>query len=140
MRRFVLLGLLVSSCAYMPAKVEVEKKPEVPVYLAPVSGERLKQGRGVFIKTRCDEFFRSVGEGKVVYVGKDVENFGWVLMVRQTDGFVAVYGKVKDPWVRMGERVRTRQVLGRVGKTRRGCGLYFELRNLRGDPVRPVLR
>jgi murein DD-endopeptidase MepM/ murein hydrolase activator NlpD len=142
MRRALTLlsALLLVSCSYTPVKVEVRKGPQVPVYYAPVKGERLKEGRGLFIRSRCGAFFRSVGDGRVIYVGKDVENFGWVLLIEHTDGFVSVYGKVKRPWVRTGERVKARQVLGKVGRTRRGCGLYFELRNRRGDPIRPVLR
>ncbi len=134
--KLLLLAFLLFSCA----PVKVEKKKEIPVYLAPVSGERLKEGRGLFIRTRCGKFFRAVEGGKVVYVGKDVENFGWVIVVEQWDGFVSVYGKVKKPWVKTGERVKPRQVLGRVGRTRRRCGLYFELRDPVGNPVRPVLR
>ncbi|MDQ7039007.1 MAG: M23 family metallopeptidase [Aquificota bacterium] len=140
MKPAVLLVLfLISSCVYMPAEVEV-KREAPPAYYPPVKGEKIRMGRGVFIRTRCGAFFRSVGEGKVIYAGRDVGNFGWVVMVRQTDGFVAVYGKTGKPWVRTGERVKARQVLGRVGKGRKGCGIYFELRNRRGDPVNPVLR
>ncbi len=135
-----LVFLLLVSCTYVPTRVEIKRKPDVPIYYTPVRGEVIKDRRGVFIRSRCGAFFRSVSEGKVIYVGRDLENFGWVIVVEHTDGYISVYGKADRPWVRMGERVKSRQVLGRVGKTRRGCGIYFELRNSRGDPVRPVLR
>ncbi len=83
---------------------------------------------------------RSVEAGRVVYAGKDLESFGWVVIVKQVDGFASVYGKLKKVWVRMGEKLKARQVIGRVGKSSQGCGVYYELRDRVGRPVKPVLR
>lgn len=138
MRTFLLLALLLlASCAPKVVKVE---KPTIPTYYKPVKGEILKKKRGVFIRSRCGEFVRAVEAGEVVYAGRDLNNYGWVVIIKQKDGLVSVYGKLGKPWVRAGERVRSRQVIGRVAKGRMGCGLYYELRNSRGEPVEVRMR
>lgn len=137
--RFLLLVavLIVSSCVQ-----KVEKPPEVrrPVYYPPVKGSVEKMGRGIFVKAGCGKYVRAVEEGRVVYAGRDVENYGWVVIIEQRDGLVSVYGKMERPWVKIGERVKVRQVIGKVGRGREGCGIYYELRNGRGDPVKPVMK
>ncbi len=127
------------SCAQRPAKVQ-KVKIKKPVYYIPVKGEIKSAGRGFFIKTKCGNFVRAVESGKVVYSGRDIESYGWVVIVEQEDGFASVYGKLGRPWVRTGERVKRRQVIGKAGKSREGCGMYYELRNSLGEPVIPVLR
>lgn len=137
MRLFILLALLLlASCAPKMVKVEVP----TPVYYKPVIGEVVKERRGVFIRSRCGEFVRAVEAGDVIYAGKDLENYGWIVIIRQEDGFVSVYGKLDKPWVRMGERVKSRQVIGRVARGRNGCGLFYELRDSRGEPVEVRMR
>jgi septal ring factor EnvC (AmiA/AmiB activator) len=141
--RFLLLALafLVSwSCGYRTAKVVKEAPKRELVYYAPVKGVIKEQERGFFIQTRCGEFFRSVEAGKVVYSGRDVDNYGWVIIIEQKDGNVGVYGRVGKPWVNQGERVKVRQVIGKVGKFKGICGLYFEVRDKTGKPLRPLLR
>ncbi|WP_457600720.1 murein hydrolase activator EnvC family protein [Hydrogenivirga sp.] len=139
--KFLVLSffILLASCA---PKRSVVEKPKVvkPVYHLPVKGAVYKSGRGVFIKTRCSGFVRAVQSGKVAYSGRDLGNYGWVVIVEQEDGFVSVYGKLGKPWVKSGERVRNRQVIGRVGRVKDACGVYYELRNSTGEPVQPVLR
>ncbi|GEM_PF-2336605 len=137
---FISCMVLVGGCAYQQAKVVTEKPLQKPVYYAPVKGNLKEDERGFYIQTRCGEFFRSVEEGKVAYSGKDVNNYGWVIIVEQMDGYVAVYGKVGKPWVNQGEKVRARQVLGKVGKSKGNCGIHFELRDSSGKPVKPLLR
>ena len=141
MRLLVLVvALLVASCAQ---KVEKEKRPphvKRSLYYPPVMGSVQKFGRGVFIKTGCGKYVRAVEGGRVVYSGRDVGNYGWIVIIEQRDGLVSVYGKMERPWVKTGEKVRVRQVIGKVGRNRGVCGIYYELRNRKGDPVRPVVR
>ncbi len=133
------LLVFLTSCATRSPKV-VKEKPEAPVYLSPLKGSLEVIGRGVFIRSRCGDFVRAVAEGRVVYSGKDVDNFGWVVMVEQKDGFLSVYGKINNPWVRSGERVKRRQVIGKAGRWKDACGVYYELRDKEGKPLKPVLR
>jgi len=130
------VALLIFSCA---PKREVAA-PKVPVYRVPVKGKLIVSGRGFFIRTECGSYIRTVAPGKVVYSGRDIGSYGWVVIVRQEDGYTSVYGGLARSWVRSGERVKIRQVIGEAGKMRGNCGVYYELRNALGDPVAPVLR
>lgn len=127
---------LVISCAQ---RVERISEP-MPVYYPPARGTVEDAGRGLFIRTGCNDYVRAVEEGRVVYSGRDVGGYGWVVIIEQRDGLVSVYGKMGRPWVRAGERVKVRQVIGKVGKGRGVCGLYYELRDRKGDPVEPRIR
>ncbi|WP_448587441.1 peptidoglycan DD-metalloendopeptidase family protein [Thermocrinis sp.] len=122
-----------------PVNGEQPKKPvpkeELPRVLTPVNGVPVKSGRGYFIKTSCDEFFRSVEEGRVLYAGDDLKGYSWVIMVDQTNGYISVYTKAGNVLVKKGERVRKGQVLGKVGGHDRECGIGFELRLQDGSPV-----
>ena len=128
--------LLLFSCAQRVERVSEER----PAYYPPAKGIVKESGRGFFIRTSCGDYVRAVEEGRVVYSGKDLGNYGWVVIVEQKDGLVSVYGKMERPWVRTGERVKVRQVIGKVGKDKGVCGLYYELRDRKGDPVRPHVR
>jgi len=132
------LVLLLFSCA---PKKRVEKSvPAKPVYHMPVKGEPVLSGRGLFIRAKCGDYVRAVEAGRVVYAGKDIGSYGWVIIVRQDDGYASVYGRLSRRWVFPGERVKRRQIIGEVGRTKGRCGVYYELRNSLGDPVPPVLR
>jgi hypothetical protein len=53
-------------------KPPTEVKPpsvEVPRVPMPVKGVPIRSHRGYFIKSACDEFFRAVERGKVLYAG-----------------------------------------------------------------------
>ncbi|RME11460.1 MAG: M23 family metallopeptidase, partial [Aquificota bacterium] len=91
--------------------------------------------RGYFIATSCGEFFRSVGDGRVLYAGDDIKNYSWVVMVDGGDGLVYVYGYAESLLVKRGENVKRGQPLGRVGKASDDCGLLFEVRDAEGKPI-----
>ena len=135
------LILLILSCSGPVVRIEREsiKKREL-FYHVPVKGRVQEKGRGYFIYTRCGSFFRAVEGGKVAYSGKDLDNYGWIIIIEQEDGNVGVYGKVGKPWVNQGERVKRRQVLGKVGRSKGKCGIYFEVRNSEGAPLKVVLQ
>ncbi len=127
------------------AKKEIKesklRKPGREVeYLSPLKGKARKEGRGFFISSSCKKFFRAVEGGKAVYVGKDLKAYGWTVIVEQKDGFIGVYTRTGELFIREGERVRKRQVLGRVGRKKGKCGIYFEVRDRKGKPVRVRLR
>lgn len=135
------LILLILSCSGPAVRVEYEsiKKREL-LYHLPVKGRVQEKARGYFISTRCGAFFRAVEGGKVAYSGKDLGNYGWIIIIEQEDGNVGVYGKVGKPWVNQGEKVKRRQVLGKVGRSKGKCGIYFEVRNSEGTPLKVVLQ
>jgi septal ring factor EnvC (AmiA/AmiB activator) len=121
---------------------EQEVKPPtagVPRVPMPVKGIPIRTHRGYFIKSACDEFFRAVERGKVIYAGDDLKNYGWVVMVEQEDGYISVYTRAERVFVKKGENVKKGQVLGKVGKQGKDCGIGFELRLKNGSPINFVL-
>jgi len=90
----------------------------------PVKGKATPTDRGYYINTACGEYFRSVGEGRVLYAGNDIKNYGWVVMVEGDEGLVYVYAKAGSILVKRGERVKKSQPLGRVGEDRERKGVY----------------
>jgi murein DD-endopeptidase MepM/ murein hydrolase activator NlpD len=120
-----------------PAR-EPEVKPptvEVPKVPMPVKGVPIRSHRGYFIKSSCDEFFRAIERGKVLYAGDDLKGYGWVVMVEQEDGYITVYTRAEKIFVKKGESVKKGQVLGKVGKQGQDCGIGFELRLKDGSPT-----
>jgi hypothetical protein len=120
------------------AKPPTEVKPptaEVPKVPMPVKGIPIKSQRGYFIKSSCDEFFRSIERGRVLYAGDDLKGYGWVVMVEQEDGYITVYTRAERVFVKKGESVKKGQVLGKVGKQGQDCGIGFELRLKDGSPI-----
>ncbi len=101
MRLVLLLLILTASCVQ-----KVERKEEVgkpPVYYAPAKGSVEPRERGFFIRTGCGKFVRAVESGRVIYSGRSVESYGWIVIVSQRDGLVSVYGNMSEAWVRTGE-------------------------------------
>ncbi len=101
----------------------------------PVRGKIARTERGYFITTSCNEFFRSVSNGRVLYAGDDIRNMGWVVMVDSEDGYIYVYARAGGSLVKRGETVRRGQPLGRVGNSGDSCGILFEVRDQEGRPV-----
>jgi Membrane-bound metallopeptidase len=120
-----------------PTREQEVKSPTagVPRVPMPVKGVPIRSHRGYFIKSSCDEFFRAVERGKVLYAGDDLKGYGWVVMVEQEDGYITVYTKAERVFVKKGESVKKGQMLGKVGKQGQDCGIGFELRLKDGSPT-----
>ncbi|WP_333785264.1 peptidoglycan DD-metalloendopeptidase family protein [Thermocrinis sp.] len=152
-----LLFIFISSCVQIEIR---EKRPTAPRYTPkpqeapepkeppkdlpkekpvvapmPVKGTPLKSGRGYFINTSCNEFFRALENGKVLYAEDDLKGYGLVVMVEQENGYISVYTRAGSLFVKKGERVKKSQVLGKVGKHKENCGIGFELRLQDGSPI-----
>ncbi len=108
----------------------------IPRVKLPVKGKVERAERGVFIRTSCNEFFRAVEDGKVIYSGNSLRQYDWVVMISQKDGFISVYAKASNSFVKKGETVKKSQVLGKVGRSGDTCGILYELRTEDGSPIR----
>lgn len=119
-----------------PHKDFQEVKSVNPRVKLPVKGVIERTERGVFIKTSCNEFFRAVEDGTVIYSGNSLRQYNWVVMVNQKDGFISVYAKAESSFVKKGETVKKSQVLGKVGRSGETCGILYELRTEDGSPIK----
>jgi len=72
---------------------------------------------------------RSAADGEVIYVGAD-KAFGNLVIVRHNDRLVTVYAHNQQVTVAIGQRVKSGQVIARLGQTGRSEGphLHFEVR------------
>ncbi len=114
---------------------EEGKASESLLVRLPVKGKPVKLKRGYFIETGCDEFFRSISQGRVLYAGDELKSYSWLVIIEQVDGYMAVYGKANRLFVKKGERRKREQVLGKVGREGERCGIFFDIRNKDGIPV-----
>jgi murein DD-endopeptidase MepM/ murein hydrolase activator NlpD len=107
---------------------------------APRSGGRIHEGFDV--TAACGTRLVAARGGRVVRSGFDPVLYGWfVLIDGREERRNYFYAHLRDrPDVHRGERVRTRQTIGEVGRTGNAratpCHLHFELRR-RGVPLDP---
>lgn len=119
-------------------KEEEVSLPTENLFIWPVKGdiiakfENSEQVRhlGVDIKTECKKDVVATYDGKVIYTGDNVKGFGNIVVIRHENGFTTVYGYLDDIDVKIGQRVKKGDVIGKTGKIKDSdmCGLYFEVR------------
>lgn len=89
--------------------------------------------------TRVD----SVADGKVVFSGW-AGSYGKAVIIKHTDGKRSLYGHLATTRVKKGKKVRSGQMIGKVGSTGNSTGphLHFEVRSQKGKKLnpRPYLR
>jgi murein DD-endopeptidase MepM/ murein hydrolase activator NlpD len=90
---------------------------------------------------------RAAEEGEVVYAGNgsrepSLKNYGNLILLRHADKYVTVYAHAKDLNVKVGDKVKRGQVIGRVGQTGSVSSpqLHFEVRQGRQsiDPEQKI--
>ena len=77
--------------------------------------------------------------GEVIYASNGLADYGNLILIRHSNGFVSAYAHNQQLLVQRGERVRQGQVIGKAGKTGsvKTPQLHFELRNGK-TPVDPL--
>jgi murein DD-endopeptidase MepM/ murein hydrolase activator NlpD len=72
----------------------------------------------------------AAAEGEVVYVGKDIEGYGNLMIVRHADGWMSSYAHAKEFLLNKGDQVKQGDLLGYVGTTGsvKTPQLHFSLR------------
>lgn len=85
--------------------------------------------------------FRAAANGLVVYVGNQIPGYGWLVLVRHSDGMMSAYAYAQSVNVRENQNVTRGQVIGLIGTTGRATTprLHFQIRqNTR--PIDPMGR
>lgn len=91
---------------------------------------------GITIGGRLGEDVMAAQEGEVAYTGKDLSEYGLLILVRHPDQSVTVYGHLDASLVERGEHVDKGQAIGKVGNTgipSLSPRLYFELRKAKSE-------
>lgn len=93
---------------------------------------------GLDIAVATDSYIRAAGGGTVVDVGEDAV-YGRYVVIDHGGGHATLYGHASLNLVRLGQRVRERQVIALSGSTGRSTGphLHFEVL-VDGEPVDPL--
>jgi murein DD-endopeptidase MepM/ murein hydrolase activator NlpD len=139
-----------NAAAALPLPGEVSAEPVVASagrFAWPVQGRVLagygaasNGGRndGINIASPRGTPVRSIDTGTVAYVGNEVKGYGNLVLVKHDNGWISAYAHLDDPLVKVGQKIASGQVIGKVGTTG-GVGepqLHFELRRGK-QPVDP---
>jgi septal ring factor EnvC (AmiA/AmiB activator) len=78
----------------------------------------------------------AAGSGDVVFADW-LRGYGLLVIVQHSDDFLSLYGQNEALYVKIGDSIKTGQVLASLGPTSADSRLYFELRR-RGNPIDPL--
>jgi murein DD-endopeptidase MepM/ murein hydrolase activator NlpD len=96
---------------------------------------------GIEIEAPAGTPFKAMANGTVAYVGNQLPGYGWLVLIRHSDGIMSAYAYAQSVNVRENQNVTRGQVIGLVGTTGRATTprLHFQIRqNTR--PVDPLPR
>ncbi|MEM9677613.1 MAG: peptidoglycan DD-metalloendopeptidase family protein [Pseudomonadota bacterium] len=94
---------------------------------------------GIDIAAPVGSSVRAVRSGKVIYAGSELEDFGQLILLSHSDGWVSAYAHASKTLVKRGDTVQTGQVIAKSGQTGNAASprLHFELRK-NSSPVNPL--
>lgn len=87
----------------------------------PVLAHILIDNLGIDIRTNEGEDVRAIYEGQVIAVSKVLGNYYMVLV--QHGDFFTVYAQLQNVKIKVGEKIKTRELIGSVGKNQEGIAL-----------------
>jgi septal ring factor EnvC (AmiA/AmiB activator) len=94
--------------------------------------------KGISIGAPLGTEFRAIEAGQVLYADW-FKGYGNLLIVDHGDSYYSLYGYASELLVKVGDRVKRQQVVGRIGDggSLNGPALYFEIRH-HGKPENPL--
>lgn len=89
-----------------------------------------KFNEGMNIAAPAGTTVTSAGDGKVIYIGKDIEGYGNLIIVKHQNDYMSAYAHVKDVLVERGTAVKKGESLATVGQTGNASEpqLHFSIR------------
>lgn len=94
--------------------------------------------KGILIAGRGGQAVRAAAEGEVVYSGNGLIGYGELIIVKHSDRMLSAYAHNRERLVGEGDRVRSGQLIARMGRNERDENvLHFEIRQ-DGKPTDPV--
>jgi murein hydrolase activator len=93
---------------------------------------------GAFIQSDPNSYAKAVHGGKVVFA-EWFKGYGQMVIINHGDGYHTLYGSLSEIFTRVGDIIKGKQAIGRVGTSglMNSTGLYFELR-YQGKPLDPL--
>ncbi len=94
---------------------------------------------GIDISVPVGTPVKAAENGTVIYAGSELEDFGKLILVRHSGGWVSAYAYSSRNLVKRGDKVRRGQMIARSGRsgTARVPKIHFELRK-NSNPVNPI--
>jgi murein DD-endopeptidase MepM/ murein hydrolase activator NlpD len=94
---------------------------------------------GIEIEAAAGAPFKAAAAGKVVYVGNQLPGYGWLVLIRHSDGIMSAYAYAQSVNVRENQNVAQGQIIGLVGTTGRAPTprLHFQIRQ-NTKPIDPI--
>ncbi len=93
--------------------------------------------KGIDISGKRGEPVLAAADGSVVYVGSGLVGYGRMVIIRHGDRYLSVYAHNEELLVHEGDKVRSGQVIARLGESGTSrFELHFEIRRA-GHPVNP---
>jgi septal ring factor EnvC (AmiA/AmiB activator) len=93
---------------------------------------------GAYFQSTKDTSAKAVYHGKVVFA-EWFKGYGKLVIINHGEGYHTLYGSLSEIFTNVGDIIKERQVIGRVGNSGvlNAPGLYFELR-YKGKPLNPL--
>tara|TARA_B100000700_G_scaffold326619_1_gene438687 strand:+ start:497 stop:1285 length:789 start_codon:yes stop_codon:yes gene_type:complete len=94
---------------------------------------------GVYIEAEFGTIVKSSAEGKVIFVGSDLKDFGKLLIIKHSENLISTYAHLSKIYVNEGDSISSGQPIAEVGLSGKvtKAQLYFEIRqnNEALDPI-----
>jgi murein DD-endopeptidase MepM/ murein hydrolase activator NlpD len=100
-------------------------------FIWPLSGTISRDKKdGITIYAPLNTPVRSVGNGKVIFAENDNGEYGNLVIIKHTDGYLSAYAHNNQILVKKGEEVKKGQTISKVGKSGKvsKTQLYFSMR------------
>lgn len=105
----------------------------------PVTGKVSKHG-GIDIAVKTGTWVGAAADGVVIVAGSGIGHYGTAIFIDHKNGYVTHYGHLSRVNVRVGQKVKARQLIGKSGSTGRSTGphLHFTIKKngVNVDPLK----
>lgn len=142
----------VSEPKEKPLESTYEKESTTGIYSQPVQGKIVQRfgqtaadgtvQESLSIQAPPGTKVKSVADGEILRSGKipELREWGNIIIIKQKDGRVSVYGFLKDVHVKKGQKIVKGQSIGTVGmnKAKNKSMLVYQLRDKRNGKLVPV--
>jgi len=110
--------------------------PKMKLDILPVNGRVERASHGINIYAPCGTEVRAVEDGRVMYAGDGMSNYG-NLVILEHKGFMTLYAYNSEILVKEDQKVKKGDVIGRVGRrfATDDCHIRFEIRAMDGSRV-----
>lgn len=98
----------------------------------PVTGQRSMHG-GMDIAVPTGTAVAAAADGVVILAGSDVGHYGTAVFIDHRNGYITHYGHLNSYRVKVGQKVRSGQLIGRSGATGRVTGPHLHFTIKKGD-------